>query len=161
MSTTMTIPEYFSKVKSKSRKYSERDSRIELMNTLVSEVTSLNKPLTNNKLERIAKIIKSNKSLEKFIVISVGAGLFLMSNPVLAADTSIAMKGIDSMGTLIFTIMKRLCYWACIIMCVMEVIKSLSYGDTKSVSKISVKYVVTFMSIYLVPWILNSIKDIF
>lgn len=113
----------------------------------------------SNELEAIAKHIRSNKRLEKMFTFVMGSLMFFQDNSVLAAGNGV--KGIDPLGFKLLGIFRSFAYWICIIMCIVEICKSLLQGDSKSIGKIVVKYVLAFAAIYLVPWLFDVIRDSF
>lgn len=66
---------------------------------------------------------------------------------------------IDTLGAMILSLLRTLGYWACILMCVYEVVKSITNGEVRDIGKVSVKYVVAFMVLYLFPMALDLIRD--
>lgn len=72
-----------------------------------------------------------------------------------------ALQKIDQAGLLILGIVRRIGYWGCIILCVMDIIKQLMEGNTKNTWKTMMKYALAFAALYLFPWILDMIKGIF
>lgn len=51
--------------------------------------------------------------------------IFMMINPDLSK--------VDKAGIMILTIIRRVGYWACIILALMDIVKNLMEGDTKSI----------------------------
>lgn len=79
--------------------------------------------------------------------------IFMMINPDL--------NKVDKAGIMILTIIRRVGYWACIILALMDIVKNLMEGDTKSIWKTIAKYTVAFLSLYLLPWLFDLIAGIF
>ncbi|KEI18236.1 hypothetical protein [Clostridium haemolyticum] len=111
-----------------------------------------------NNLELIAKEINNNSKLKK-LSIFVLANMLYCKNALAKSTASVAK--IDQAGNTILGICRTIGYWTCIIMCITSIIKELLQGDTKSIAKIITKYALAFSSLYLLPWILDIIKDIF
>lgn len=111
----------------------------------------------SNKLELIAKKIKSNRRLERMFIFT--AGSLMYAQKVLA--TEVKTGKITQAGVTILSICREIGYWACIIMCVMEIIRSLMQGDTKGITKIIAKYTIGFAALYMLPWMFDIIKSIF
>jgi len=109
-------------------------------------------------IEYITNKIINNKNLKKITIFAL-AGL-MYAEKALAATVD-ASKKINTAGSTIFEICRNIGYWACLIMCIIEIIRSLMQGDTKGISKIISKYVVGFGALYIVPWIFDLIKGIF
>lgn len=82
---------------------------------------------------------------------------YLLYFSTLGTDTS----KIDIAGSTILNICRNIGYWACLIMATVEIIKSLSQGDTKSVSKIIAKYLIGFGALYFLPFLFDLIRNIF
>ena len=108
-----------------------------------------------DELEVVATKIRKNKRIERMTVFVLGSLMY--SQKVFAGGTG----KIDNAGITILGVCRQIGYWACIIMCVIEIIRSLMQGDTKSISKIISKYVLGFAALYLVPWIFDLIKEVF
>ena len=113
-------------------------------------------PEESVKNELIAYNILNNKNLKKVMVVAMGS-LMYCQNVLAATNTG----KIDVAGIAILGICRQIGYWACIIMCCIEIIRSLMQGDTKGISKIISKYVLGFGALYLMPWIFDLIKSIF
>ncbi|WP_051350722.1 hypothetical protein [Caloramator sp. ALD01] len=79
--------------------------------------------------------------------------LFMMINPDLSK--------VDKAGITILTIIRRVGYWACIILALMDIVKNLMEGDTKSIWETIAKYTVAFTTLYLLPWLFDLIAAIF
>lgn len=110
----------------------------------------------NNDMDQVAGFILKNSKLKKFFVVGL-ASLMYAEKCYAATNTN----KIDKAGMTILNIVRTFGYWICIIMCIIEIIKSLMQGDTKSVGKIIAKYVIGFGSFFFLPWFFDVIKDIF
>lgn len=113
----------------------------------------------NNSLEIAAKKINLNSKLRKEFIFVLGT-LFYINDTVNAYAVDPLSK-VDKAGNTILGIVRRIGYWCCIIGCVIDVIKALMQGDTKSIAKIMMKYALAFGALYIFPWILDLIKGIF
>lgn len=116
--------------------------------------------LKNNKIEygeEFAKLVLKDKNLTRKTVF-VMANLLSINKVVLASN---GIGAIDKAGSMLLSICKRFGYWIALIMCVVEIIKSLMQNDTKSISKIVVKYVIAYASFYFLPWIFTLIEECF
>lgn len=91
-----------------------------------------------------------------------------------AAITFIAIQGlltkivfaegldtVDRAGQTLLSTAQRIGYWACLIMCIIEVIMALLSHRKDSVKGICIKYVMGFASLYFMPWVFDLIKDLF
>ena len=110
----------------------------------------------NDELESIAKEIKKYKRMERAFVVAIGS-IMHCSKVAAAVNTS----KIDVAGSTLLTVVRSFGYWICLIMCILEIIRSLMQGDTKSVSKIIVKYIMGFGAFYFLPWLFDIVKDVF
>lgn len=108
----------------------------------------------NKKIDIIS--IRTNKKLETMFAFVLGGFMYVQN--VYAVDTT---SKIDKGGLVILGVCRQIGYWACLIMCSIEIIKSLMSGDTKGITKIISKYVVGFGALYFLPWIFDLIKSIF
>lgn len=107
--------------------------------------------------ESFANHIKSNKRLEKMFTFVVGS---LMYCKEVYASVG-GLQGIDALGGKLLSVCRKFAYWVGIIMCIVEIIKSLLQGDSKSIGKIIIKYILAFAAIYFVPWLFDLIKASF
>ena len=64
-------------------------------------------------------------------------------------------------GNAIFGIVQTVGYWLILIMCIIEILKCLMQGDTKSIAKVMMKFGLAYASFYLFPWILDLIRTVF
>jgi hypothetical protein len=102
-------------------------------------------------MERKATVIMSNPRFKAFTVIMVGSLLFLY-NPVLAASNPF-----DVMGWKFFGYVRSFGRWACLILAGVDVVKSLSSGDSKGIAKILFKYVIAYASFTVLPWMFDEL----
>jgi hypothetical protein len=107
--------------------------------------------------ELFAKEVRKNKRFETMSAFVIGSLMY--SEKVLAAPSNTVK--ITEAGNTILDICREIGYWACLIMCILEIIKSLLQGDTKGISKIIAKYLLGFGALYLMPWLFDLIKSIF
>lgn len=111
----------------------------------------------NENLEIVAKHINADTELKKKAIFVIGSLLYV-NDVVNAADP---LGKIDVAGNTILGIVRRIGYWCCIIGCIIDIVKALMQGDTKSIAKIMMKYALAFGALYIFPWILDLIKGIF
>lgn len=111
----------------------------------------------NENLEIAAKCINADTELKKKAIFVLGSLLYV-NEVVNAADP---MGKIDVAGNTILGIVRRIGYWCCILGCIMDIVKALMQGDTRSIGKIMMKYALAFGALYIFPWILDLIKSIF
>lgn len=127
-----------------------------MLNCLSEKTTmSLNKFLNNDEqLEKFASKIKLNKKLEKATIILIA--LVLNTKSVMAAG-----KGIDPLGIKLLGLVRHWAYWILLIMCIVEVIRAGVGGDSKKILSIIMRYLLIFMSMYLVPELFDAIQTAF
>lgn len=125
-------------------------------NPTVSRFKDTQKEKYNKDLELVSKRINVNSRLKKMVVFTLGSLLYL-EDAVYASDFS----KIDTGGNKILEITRHIGYWACLIGCTIEIIRSMMQGDSKSIGKTIAKYAVSYGALYLLPWILDLIKSIF
>lgn len=111
-----------------------------------------------NGLESLARRILNDDRLRRMTVFTIAS---LNYTSEVLADTAEAFGKIDRGGIVILGAIQRVAYWLCIISCVMEILKTVMNGSTKDVGKIMLKYILVFMSLYLMPWLFDLIREIF
>lgn len=126
---------------------------------------SLKNKLRKNKQlygEEFAKFIHSDKKL-KIITTFVIANALMIQKAIAETPPDIedSLGKIDAAGGTFLLICRRFAYWLCLIMCIIEILRSLMQGDTKSIGKVIFKYVLAFATLYFMPWLFNIIKSIF
>lgn len=126
-------------------------------NSTINKFKDRQRQKYNANLELIAKHINANTELKKKAVFVLGSLLY--ANEVVSAADPLGK--IDTAGNTILGIVRRIGYWCCIIGCIIDIIKALMNGDTKSIAKIMMKYALAFGALYIFPWILDLIKSIF
>lgn len=68
---------------------------------------------------------------------------------------------INKAGDTLLNIAQSFGYWVFLIMCIIDILKSVTNGDTKNILNIISKYLVAFGSFYFLPYLFNLIKPIF
>lgn len=116
------------------------------------------------KLDKLAIIAEHNKHLKVAIMIFL-ANLFYISEKVGSAVVYAAatdpFSKINLLGMRFLGIAQVFGYWICIIMCVVDIIKSLMQGDAKGAGKIFVKYLIAFIALFGVKYAFDEVKTIF
>lgn len=107
-----------------------------------------------NSLEDLAEIICKNRYAK-------GLTAFLLANMMYVKTAMANPDKVAKAGGAILGIVRSFGYWICLIMCIVEIIKSLMQGDTKSISKIIAKYAIGFGSFYFLPWFFDLIREVF
>ena len=121
-------------------------------------VLKSNEIFTGYKAELFAKELRRNARLERMTAIVIGSLMYAEKAFALAAP---ATGKIDKLGFTLLGFCRTIGYWACIIMCSIEIIKALMQGDTKGISSIISKYILGFAALYFLPWIFDIIKTAF
>ena len=106
----------------------------------------------------VGEIEKKDTRLYKYLVFTI-AGLNYASKVL--ADTTDAMDKVNKAGFTVLGLVQTIGYWLCLIMCVVEVLKSIMNGTSKSVVAIMVKYLLIFASLFLMPFLFDLIREIF
>jgi len=109
-------------------------------------------------LELVAKHINANSKLKKQFIFIVAMVFFLKGTMVYAAGP---MDKVNVAGNTMLGIVRGIGYWCCLIGCIVDIIKALMQGDTKSVAKVMMKYGLAYGALFMFPWILDIIKGIF
>ena len=83
--------------------------------------------------------------------------VLLFACPALAQD----LARIDEGGQRILEIVRRIGYWLILLKCLSELIKAGLEGDTKSLGKIVMTYVLIYGALFFVPYALRLVEGIF
>ena len=118
------------------------------------ESRSLRRHIKDNR-EIIATKISASPRLTKCFTILVGT--MLMSQKVLAKTGGDPLKMIDTTGAVFLGVVMRVGYRLILIMCAIEILKSLMQGDTKGVGKILIKYLSATLALYSFPWLMDLV----
>lgn len=103
-----------------------------------------------------------NRKLKALATFSIAQVLSCQKALALApSKTTQALGKVDQAGVTLLTIVRKIGYWICIIMAIVEILRCLSNGDTKEIGKIVVKYLMAFAACYLIPWLFDLIAAIF
>jgi hypothetical protein len=112
--------------------------------------------------EGVAFEIRCNKKMK--ILFTLGLALILHYQEALAkpaAKTVEALNKVDTAGATLLAIVRKIGYWICIIMCIIEILRCLGNGNTKEIGKVIVKYLIAFGACYLLPFLFDLIAAIF
>lgn len=93
----------------------------------------------------------------KKLIILIIIFTFLISFPLLADN----LDRLDAGGQRIVGIVQRIGYWIILIKCVADLIKSGINGDTHSIGRIVMSYVLIYGALFFVPWALRLVEGIF
>lgn len=72
-----------------------------------------------------------------------------------------AMAKVDNGGWVIMFVFRKISFWVCLILCIMEILKCVTQGDIKSVGKIVVRYIIIYGVSYFLPAIFDFIRLLF
>jgi hypothetical protein len=154
-----TIPEYLEMVREKERvRREEAKKRADKIRATITkkEVKTLDGV--------IGERILSNPEIKKMAVTLVGSLIYCKE--VLAQETkrisnAEAMQKFDSKGWELLGYLRTFGFWLCLIMCLIEVLKALAKGDSKDITRIVIKYLLGYGSLYLIPWLFELIALLF
>lgn len=108
-------------------------------------------------MELLAKEINKDNRLKKMAVFVLGS-LMYADNVHAAGNTVDAITKLNAAGNTLLGVMQTIGYWVALIMCIVEILKSLSAGDTKSIGRIIVKYLMAFAGIFVLKWLFDLIR---
>lgn len=77
------------------------------------------------------------------------------------AKTSVSSASLNRVGSTMLGIVRDVAYWIALIVCLVEILKSLLNGDTKGVGKIIMKGLLAFGACYYLPFLFDIIKEVF
>lgn len=127
-------------------------------NSTLEKIKNIQRVKYNASLELVAKHINADNRLKKMAVFTLGSLLYINDTVYAATDP---MGKVNKAGSTILGIVRTIGYWICILGCIMEIVKALMQGDTKSIAKIMMKFGLAFAALFVFPWILDLIKSIF
>lgn len=104
-----------------------------------------------------SKILKDERLTRCFVI---GIALINISNIVYADATQVTSK-IDVAGNMFLDITQSIARWTCLVMCLIEITKSVMNGSTKDIGKIMLKYLLAFATTFLLPFGFDMIESIF
>ena len=114
-------------------------------------------PITKYKnMETLSTKIVKDKRLNKFVVTLLGLSLYCKS--VFAASN---LTGVDKLGWVLLSLVRKWGYHILVIMCIVEVIRAGIGGDSKKILGIIMKFLLMFASLYLVPSLFDAIRTSF
>lgn len=110
-----------------------------------------------SQMEKQATLIMSNPKFKiAFIVVAALLMTAFAPGPALAVANPF-----DKFGWTAWGYIKTVGRFACLIMGGVEVIKSLSSGDTKSIAKILFKYLIAYATFTILPWMFDELDRSF
>lgn len=89
--------------------------------------------------------------------------LIIMTIILVFYSTSFAanLDKIDSTGMRLLIIFRRIAYWIILIKAIQEIMRSAMSGDTRSLGGIITKYVLMYGALFMVPWLLKLVEEVF
>lgn len=121
------------------------------------------KTLTQIRYENldIDKLLKSKK-FKSFLVSGLALGIHLISTKTVFA-LSPDLSGIDKMGMTFLHIIQTAGYWICLVMGIVSVLKEITKGGDNfgNIGKVILKYVISFASLYMLPYFFEIVKGCF
>lgn len=135
--------------------------RLRTINPLESKLSELQLAtgtLHQPKLIENTTITQAVETLQKTVVLALCLGLFVTKRADAVSSPGVS---IDILGKMLLDTLRKLGYWTCIVMCIYENVKSISEGDAQSIGKVSVKYVVGYLTLFVLPWVMDLIRDSF
>jgi len=118
----------------------------------IPEFLNSTKKYTSNKMVVLENTVKHSRKFEKVLIITMA---IVMNISVCAAKAG----GIDGLGYMIIDLIRHWAYFILIIMCIVEVIRAGIGGDSNKILSIVMRYLLIFMSMYLVPDLFDAIRD--
>ena len=85
--------------------------------------------------------------------------MFIMSVPSFAANDSFAK--LDATGNKLLVMGRRIGFWIVLIIATYRVIQCALKGSKKEVGEIIMTYTLIYGALYIIPWILRLVEDIF
>lgn len=125
------------------------------------DYTEGNKSLLDIKIEN-----KMHKKIDEILEDRrvLGLATFVVANLLYcekALANDVDLSKVDAAGNSLLHIVQTFGYWSCILLCILEIVKSLASKDTGNVTRTITKYVIAFGAIYFMPWLFDIIKSLF
>jgi len=114
-------------------------------------------------IEKFANYILKNNRLTKVVVVALAVTIMILNWNMshLAIATVANGKGIDILGNKLLGLFKLYGKWILLVVCSLESIKSGVNGDSKKILSIVVKYLLIYLSLFLVPELFDMITASF
>lgn len=110
--------------------------------------------------ETNAGAILHNKKICNIAVTAL-ASIFSAQTAFAEGNVDGAMAKVDTAGGIILKIVRKVGYWICIIMCIVEIFRCMANGDLKSIGRIIAKYALAYGTTYLITWLFDIIANCF
>jgi len=131
--------------------------RVDFMKEIIISIPKFLELSRNNELEKCICDMKKDYKLEKIIVMSLGISMYV--NKVANAVPN--STKIDILGNKFLFISRRVGYWVVLIMCIVEIIKTIGNSDNKNIVKIIAKYLIIYASLFATPLLLDMVAEAF
>lgn len=96
------------------------------------------------------------KIIVAIIIIVVQVAISVVT--VFAADD---LSKLDAGGQKILVIVRRIGYWIILIKCIADLVKAGMSGDTHSIGRIIMTYILIYGALFFVPWALRLVEGVF
>lgn len=113
--------------------------------------------LTYEEIKKAQTFILNNNKIKKTLVLAIACSLII--EKIAYAEPNLQV--IASAGQTLLTTAQTIGYWACLVMCIIEIIMSMLSHQSNKLKEICIKYVIAFASLYFMPWIFDFIKELF
>lgn len=113
--------------------------------------------LTYKEIKKSQSLIINNPRLKKVIVLAMACSL-IVEKTVLAEPN---IQVISNAGQTLLSTAQVIGYWACLVMCIVEIIMAMLSHQSNKLKEICIKYVIAFASLYFMPWVFDLIRDLF
>lgn len=161
-----TIPEYCAMIREE-----ERVRREEAHERAVKFMVSCDKKEIKTMDQFIGERIMKNPRVKRAAITFLGMTMYTqsvlakvdekMSEQAKRISNQEFAKNFDKKNWELLDYLRLFGFWLCLFMCLFEVLMALSKGDTKQISRIVIKYLLGYSSLYLIPWIFNLIAQLF
>lgn len=103
-----------------------------------------------------------DKDCYKMAIFGLALTNILITNPVFLVDVTTCIGRIDSFGNTLLRVLRVIGYWLCLLGSISDTIKGItSHKGTNELSKIFIKYIIIFSSLYFMKDIFDMIKEAF
>lgn len=116
---------------------------------------------TFHEKENITYVIKKvldNKTLKKIAIITLAMSLHFGR---VASAKDMDLGKVDEVGLIFLSVVKKIGYWGCIIMCLVEILRCIGGGDYRKVGGVIAKYLVIMAALYGLQWAFDIIVGVF
>ena len=101
-------------------------------------------------------------NLKKFFMIIMIIAIMVLYLSVFAfADSPDKLAKLDATGNQLLYLARRIGFWIITVMATYKVIQCALKGNRKEVGEIIITYVLIYGSMFLIPWAMRLVEDIF